>query len=124
MWSLHYLRLTNQIESDVLYAGLNHMNVQMAELMRLYSKDGSFRAQKASEPSIFVTAWVVRVLGQSQFQDWENNFFVDRRLLASSVKWILKHQKRDGTFEEPHDYPFPLEFRPVTDLSSSLFSLF
>lgn len=55
MWSLHYLRLTNQLESDVLYSGLNHMSIQMAELMRLYSKDGSFRAQKNSEPSVWVT---------------------------------------------------------------------
>ena len=31
------------------------MNVQMAELMRLYNYDGSFIAQKASDPSVWVT---------------------------------------------------------------------
>lgn len=60
-------------------------------------------------------AWVIRVLGQSQFQDWENHFFVDRRLLGTSVQWILKNQNRDGTFEEPDDYPFPLEIQSVID---------
>jgi hypothetical protein len=54
-------------------------------------------------------------LGQSQFQDWENHFFVDRRLLGTSVQWILKNQNRDGTFEEPDDYPFPLEIQSVID---------
>jgi CD109 antigen len=136
LWSLHYLRLTSQLKSKVLYRGLNTMNVQMAELMRLYNYDGSFCAQKASDPSVWVTvsfknriihfsikvmsisqAWVIRVLGQSQFQDWENHFFVDRRLLGSSVQWILRNQKRDGTFEEPDDYPFPLEIQSVSDLS-------
>ena len=54
-WSLHYLRLTNQLVSDVLYNGLNDMNVQMAELMRLYHHDGSFRAHTNSNPSVWVT---------------------------------------------------------------------
>jgi hypothetical protein len=31
------------------------MNIQMAELMRLYNYDGSFIAQKASDPSVWVT---------------------------------------------------------------------
>ena len=31
------------------------MNVQMAELLRLYNYDGSFCAQKASDPSVWVT---------------------------------------------------------------------
>ncbi|XP_059351436.1 CD109 antigen-like [Daphnia carinata] len=103
LWSLHYLRLTNQLQSDVLYSGLNDMNVQMAELMRLYHRDGSFRAHTNSKPTVWVTAWVVRILGQSQFQDWENHFYVDRRLLASSVKWIVSHQTSDGSFHEPED---------------------
>jgi CD109 antigen len=55
LWSLHYLRLTNQLESAVLYSGLNDMNVQMAELMRLYHHDGSFRAHTNSNPSVWVT---------------------------------------------------------------------
>uniref|UniRef100_A0A0P5S381 Macroglobulin complement-related protein n=1 Tax=Daphnia magna TaxID=35525 RepID=A0A0P5S381_9CRUS len=123
MWSLHYLRLTNQLGSDVLYSGLNAMNVQMAELLRLYNFDGSFSAQKTSDPSMWVTAWVIRVLGQSQFQDWENHYYVDQRLLASSVQWILKNQKRDGTFEEPEDYPFPLELPRAYGNSSSKIAL-
>ena len=55
MWSLHYLRLTNQLESDVLYSGLNDMNVQMADLMRMYNQDGSFSSHKSSHPSVWVT---------------------------------------------------------------------
>ena len=113
MWSLHYLRLTNQLEPDVLYSGLNDMNIQMAEMMRLYQPDGSFRAQKNSVSSVWMTAWVVRVLGQSQFQDWENHFYVDRKLLASCVQWILKFQQPDGSFYEPMGYPYPMENRPV-----------
>ena len=51
-------------------------------------------------------AWVIRIMGQSQFQDWENNFCVDRRLLGKSVEWILNHQTNDGSFKDPDDY-FP-----------------
>ncbi|XP_046648840.1 CD109 antigen-like [Daphnia pulicaria] len=119
LWSLHYLRLTNQLESAVLYSGLNDMNVQMAELMRLYHHDGSFRAHTNSNPSVWVTAWVIRVLGQSQFQDWENHFFVDRRLLGTSVQWILSHQTNDGSFEDPDEYFFPLELRKDSSNNST-----
>jgi hypothetical protein len=61
---------------------------------------------------------VIRVLGQ--FQDWENHYFVDRRLLGNSDQWILTNQKRDGTFEEPDDYPFPLEIQRVYRLIYTL----
>ena len=59
----------------------------------------------------------MRVLGQSQFQDWENHYFVDRKLLTSCVQWILKHQKADGAFEESLDYyDFPLDRRLLNHL--------
>lgn len=54
---------------------------------------------------------MVRILGQSQFQDWENHFFVDLKLLTSSVKWLLQYQKRDGSFIETDGYPVPLDRR-------------
>lgn len=51
------------------------------------------------------------MLGQSQFQDWENYYFVDRKLLASSVQWILSYQNRDGSFSETDDYQLPIDRR-------------
>lgn len=37
---------------------------------------------------------------------------MDRKLLTSCVKWILKHQTADGAFEESLDYyDFPLDRR-------------
>lgn len=97
-WSLHYLRLTRQLKPKVLYKTLEQMNVHMAGLMRLYRREGSFRLHPKSKPSVWVTAWVVRILSQSQFQDWENHYFVDRNLLSNCVKWILSHQNNDGSF--------------------------
>jgi hypothetical protein len=40
--------------------------------------------------------------------------------LGTSVQWILSNQKRDGTFEEPDDYPFPLEIQSVYRLIYTL----
>jgi len=104
LWSLHYLRLTRQLEPSVMYQGLEMMNIQMAALMRLYNPQGSFQLFTKSNPSVWATAWVIRILSQSQFQDWENHYFVDRELLSSCVKWILLHQNNDGSFHEPHKY--------------------
>ena len=54
---------------------------------------------------------MIRILGQSQFQDWENHFFVDVKLLTSSVKWLLQYQRQDGSFTETDGYPVPLDRR-------------
>lgn len=77
MWSLHYLRLTNQLGSDVLYSGLNAMNVQMAELLRLYNFDGSFSAQKTSDPSMWVTVSFLKYVG---FVHWNVTDWLIQRL--------------------------------------------
>ena len=59
-WSLHYLRLTNQLTTDVLYNGLNEMNVHLADLMRLYDKrSGAFVAQTYGKASIYITVRLV-----------------------------------------------------------------
>ena len=60
---------------------------------------------------VYLKAWVVRILSQSQFQDWENHFFVDAKLLTSSVKWLLQYQRHDGSFTETNEYPVPLDRR-------------
>ena len=54
---------------------------------------------------------MIRILGQSQFQDWENHYYVDQRLLTNSVKWILQFQRRDGSFGEKENYISPLDRR-------------
>ena len=112
-WNLHYLRLTGQLEPGTLRNGLNVMNVQLADLMRLYHDQGSFQSQTNSQPSVWVTAWVIRVLGQSQFQDWENHYLVDSRLLTACVQWMLGFQNADGSFNETVEYSNPLDRRPL-----------
>jgi hypothetical protein len=59
----------------------------------------------------YIQAWVIRILGQSQFQDWENHYYVDQQLLTNSVKWILQFQRRDGSFGETENYISPLDRR-------------
>lgn len=54
-WTLHYLRLTNQLAREVLLSGLNDMNSQLADLMRLYHPSGAFQSQTNSKPSVWAT---------------------------------------------------------------------
>lgn len=59
-------------------------------------------------------AWVLRVFSQSQFQDWENHYIIDRKLLSSCVRWILGYQNNDGSFSETRQYSYPLDRRLVS----------
>ena len=52
LWSLNYLGLTRKLEPDVMYQGLESMNIEMAALMRLYHPQGSFQRETYSMPSV------------------------------------------------------------------------
>lgn len=62
------MRLTNQLTTDVLYNGLNEMNVHLADLMRLYDKrTGAFVPQTYGKPSIYITVRLTSVLSFNLF---------------------------------------------------------
>ncbi len=60
-WSLHYLRLTNQLEADVMYEAFESMNVEMAGLMRLFDFQGSFKLNTNSRPSVWFVAFSIDI---------------------------------------------------------------
>ncbi|XP_047502417.1 complement C3-like [Penaeus chinensis] len=100
VWTLHYLRLTNQLNMTKAKKAFEFLNSQLAGLFARYS-DGAFRMWKASEPSVWMTTWVLSVLLPAQLEDWENLVYIEPRLINTVVSFILEHQLEDGSFREP-----------------------
>ncbi|KAK8743670.1 hypothetical protein OTU49_001200, partial [Cherax quadricarinatus] len=109
LWTLHYLRLTNQIKPGLAYQVLTAVNVQYAALARYQDVDGSFRMWPESEPSVWLTAYALRTLWLASFQDWENLIYIDPVVINSAAKWLLHYQTSMGAFTETPNYTHPLD---------------
>ncbi|XP_068239791.1 CD109 antigen-like [Palaemon carinicauda] len=108
LWALHYLRLTNQLNISEAQEAFNHLNVELATVLKR-REGGAFKMWDASRKSVWMTSWILSLLLSAQLEDWENLIFVDPKVIREGVAFLVEHQRRDGSFEEPssngtHDY--------------------
>ncbi|KAK7017962.1 hypothetical protein SK128_001868 [Halocaridina rubra] len=99
LWTLHYLRLTNNLDMKEAYAAFNHLSVQLAGLL-WRSSQGGFSMWAFTSPSVWLTAKVVNLLLAAQLEDWENQLYIDPKIIKKSVGFLLKYQANDGGFRE------------------------
>ncbi|KDR15355.1 CD109 antigen [Zootermopsis nevadensis] len=109
IWTLHYLRLTNQLKWDISKQVLEEVNVIFAQVMKRFDKKGWFKNWDTSQPSVWLTSWVIRIFKHASFQDWENLFYVEPQIFTRSIEWILQFQTELGSFAETAWYQNPLD---------------
>ncbi|XP_050702984.1 LOW QUALITY PROTEIN: CD109 antigen-like [Eriocheir sinensis] len=109
LWTLHYLRLTNQLEGSLTYQVLTAVNVEYAAIARYQDENGAFRMWPDSEPSVWLTAYILRTLWLASFQDWENLIFIDPDVVNEATAWLLDYQASDGSFYETPNHTHPLD---------------
>lgn len=109
VWGLHYLRLTNQLTTSVSRPVFTHMNKLFAWIMKRFGEPGFFKMWNISRPSVWLSSWALQVFAQSLFQDWENEFYVEKTIFTKTTEWLLKFQNLDGSFTETEHYElFPI----------------
>ena len=109
-WQLHYYRLTNQLTENWELAKrvFERMNVEYTAVMRRFSSEGWVSIWDASKPSVWLTAWCIRIFQSVSFQDWEDYIYIDPQVFGSSVMWLINYQSIDGAFSETEYFPYPL----------------
>ena len=109
-WQLHYFRLTNQLQSnwELTKSVFEQMNVEYAAVMRRYSSQGWVSNWDAAKPSVWLTAWSIRIFETISFQDWEDYIYVDPEIFQSSILWLINYQNKNGAFIETEFYTNPL----------------
>ncbi|XP_075233181.1 CD109 antigen-like isoform X2 [Lycorma delicatula] len=100
VWSLHYLRLTNQLQSSTAHTVLEEINILYAHVMKRYNSDGWFYNWNPKKPNLWLTAWALRIFKHATFPDWENVLYIDPQVFARSITWLLKFQTYSGSFRE------------------------
>lgn len=85
-WQLHYLRLTNQLTErfDLAKRTFKVMNVELSGVMRRFSAQGGVSNWDTSSPSVWLTAWAIRIMSHVSFQDWEDYIYVDPLVNAAT----------------------------------------
>jgi CD109 antigen len=78
-WQLHYLRLTNQLAEkfDLAKEVFKQMNVEHSAVMRRFTAQGGVTNWDRSPPSVWLTAWALRIFRHVSFQDWEDYIYID-----------------------------------------------
>ncbi len=106
-WQLHYFRLTNQLQEhwDLVKSVFERMNIEYTAVMRRFSTQGWVSMWDRSGPSVWLTAWCIRIFQAASFQDWEDFFFVDSQVISSAVMWLINYQHLDGAFSETEHIP-------------------
>ncbi|XP_035214873.1 CD109 antigen-like isoform X2 [Stegodyphus dumicola] len=105
LYTLTYLRLTNQLRSDTMRGMLEYLNKAYV-YQSVFYKNGAFTMFKGEQPSLWLTAYCARVFRMAQYPDWENYLFIDPDMLVRTMEFILKHQTQEGSFYEISEQPW------------------
>ena len=84
------------------------MNIEYAAVMRRFSSLGWVSIWDKSQPSVWLTAYCIRIFEKVSFQDWEDFIYIDPMVFGSSVMWLLNYQSEEGSFSETEHFPHPL----------------
>ncbi|XP_022908255.2 CD109 antigen [Onthophagus taurus] len=104
MYTTLYMRYTIQRNKTLEREAFNQMNIAYQKQLSYLQPDGSFSLFRSdwnqSASSVWLTSYVIRLLKEATFYEWENFIYIDPRIIEKSVRWVLKHQTPEGSFYE------------------------
>ncbi|NWT63660.1 CD109 protein, partial [Prunella himalayana] len=98
VYILQYLTKTRQLREDIRSKAVSFMRKGYQRELLFQRDDGSFSAFGNEDPSgsTWLSAFVLRCFLQARpFID------IDEDVLMDTAKWIVRHQKSNGEFQEP-----------------------
>ncbi|XP_076069453.1 CD109 antigen-like [Oratosquilla oratoria] len=126
LWSLHYLRLTGQLDQKKAAKAFDYVTVELSAVLRRYKK-GPLSMWHRSKPSVWATAHMLRIYLLAMFEEWENYLYIDQRLVDESVEFLVRHQRVDGSFVETKwtnvTFDQKLNFKPLSSGSHASIGL-
>ncbi|XP_072115083.1 complement C4-A-like [Mobula birostris] len=76
---------------------LRHIETGYSRILGYMKDDGSYGTWKNSPSSTWLTAFIVKI-----FSIVEHHIIVNQEIVYKSVSYLIKVQKSDGSFEDPH----------------------
>ncbi|KAL7301156.1 hypothetical protein TKK_0006128 [Trichogramma kaykai] len=104
MYTTLHMRLINQRNLTQEKQSFYYMNIGYQRQLSYMNPDGSFSLFRSdwnqSSPSVWLTAYCVRIFEEASFYEWENYLYIDPKVIAQAVSWLLDHQTPEGSFYE------------------------
>lgn len=104
MYTTLHMRLVNQRNATQEKNSFYYMNIGYQRALSFMNPDGSFSLFRSdwnmSSPSVWLTAYCVRIFEEASFYEWENYLYIDPQVISQAVSWLLDHQTPDGSFYE------------------------
>ncbi|XP_064467422.1 CD109 antigen-like [Ornithodoros turicata] len=110
--TLNYLRLTDQLTKENSKPFFDHLNKEYI-YQSGFCKNGAFTMFKR-EPSVWLTAFCIRMYQYAQFPDWEYIIYIDRKIISDGILFVLRHQNDDGSFYETTSSPWNRRMSSMT----------
>uniref|UniRef100_A0A6B0VFH8 Putative alpha-macroglobulin n=2 Tax=Ixodes ricinus TaxID=34613 RepID=A0A6B0VFH8_IXORI len=95
LYALEYLKHKNYQNTAVMEKAYRYIQQGYEQELAFRNDDGSFSTFKQRKGSLWLTAFVLRVLCKAT-----KVINIDHRVLHSGVSWLAKQQRADGDFED------------------------
>lgn len=104
LYTVMYMRLINQRNRTTEKHAFHHMNIGYQRQLSFMMPDGSFSLFRSdwnsSASSVWLTAYCARLFQEASFYEWENYLYIDPLVIQKSIRYVLRHQTREGAFYE------------------------
>ncbi|BES89109.1 Complement component [Nesidiocoris tenuis] len=105
IWTLRYRRVTTTLQGGKEeQERLNRANLLYGNILKRFLSDGSFTNWDNAPPSVWLSAWVLRVFSQAVYADWEYVLYIDKTIFNRALDWIVNFQTPEGKFVETDYY--------------------
>ncbi|GFO11263.1 Cd109 antigen-like isoform x3 [Plakobranchus ocellatus] len=119
LYTLFFMKASEQLDPEQLSKSLKEMNIALQRILGyMNATDGSMKMFRDDDtPSLWLTAFVAKIVHEANFGEWERDFFIPRDLINKMVLYICSRQnKTSGAFEPlPGDITYD---RKMTSLKS------
>ncbi|XP_052865238.1 CD109 antigen [Anopheles cruzii] len=104
-YTIKYMRASTLRDKKTERDAFHFMNILYQRQLSYLMEDGAFSLFRAdwnqSAPSVWLTAYCAQVFGEMAGQyEYENFIFIDPTMIQKNMRWLLRHQKEDGSFWE------------------------
>jgi hypothetical protein len=100
LFTLKYLNSADKLNGDLKHRGLKYLKEGYKRELSFRKDDGSFSAFPTRPPSVWLTAFVMKVFCQS-FPNLNEDQF-DPQVIEKGLLWLENKQEYDGSWSESH----------------------
>ncbi|CAL1532738.1 unnamed protein product [Lymnaea stagnalis] len=98
--TLKFMKASQQLGDEQLVKSLTEMNIALQRILSyMNATDGSFKMfRDDTKPSLWLTAFVAKIVHDANFGEWERDLFIPRELINKVVSYICSRQNESGAF--------------------------